>query len=56
MRPARHGFTSCVNSPNGIHPDQHAIVVNPSNLTQIFEGSDGGVIRTSGAFADISSQ
>jgi hypothetical protein len=46
----------CVNAPNGIHPDQHAIVVNPSNPTQIFEGSDGGVIRTSGAFADISSQ
>ena len=46
----------CLHAPNGIHPDQHAIVVNPSNPTQIFEGSDGGVIRTSGAFADISSQ
>jgi hypothetical protein len=42
----------CVFSPNGIHPDQHAIAVNPSNPTQIFEGSDGGVIRTSGQFAD----
>jgi hypothetical protein len=46
----------CVYSPNGIHPDQHAIAVNPSNPTQIFEGSDGGVIRTSGAFADTSAQ
>jgi hypothetical protein len=46
----------CVNAPNGIHPDQHAIVINPNNPTQIFEGSDGGMIRTSGAFADISSQ
>jgi hypothetical protein len=46
----------CVNAPNGIHPDQHVIAVNPSNPTQIFEGSDGGVIRTSGAFADVSSQ
>jgi len=46
----------CVNAPNGIHPDQHAIAINPGNPTQIFEGSDGGVIRTSGAFADVSSQ
>jgi hypothetical protein len=46
----------CVNAPNGIHPDQHAIAINPGNPTQIFEGSDGGLIRTSGSFADISSQ
>jgi len=46
----------CLNAPNGIHPDQHAIAINPDNPTQIFEGSDGGVIRTSGAFADVSSQ
>jgi hypothetical protein len=46
----------CVNAPNGIHPDQHVIAINPSNPTQIFEGSDGGMIRTSGDFADISSQ
>jgi hypothetical protein len=46
----------CVNAPNGIHPDQHVIAVNPSNPTQIFEGSDGGMIKTSGAFADVSSQ
>jgi len=46
----------CLRAPNGIHPDQHEIVVNPGNPTQIFEASDGGMIRTSGAFADISSQ
>jgi hypothetical protein len=46
----------CVNAPNGIHPDQHAIAINPSNPTQIFEGSDGGMIRTSGNFANVSSQ
>ncbi|HEX7137122.1 MAG TPA: hypothetical protein VF219_04720, partial [Vicinamibacterales bacterium] len=46
----------CLNAPNGIHPDQHAIAINPANPTQIFEGSDGGVIRTSGEFADVSSQ
>src|SRR5947207_7365600 len=51
-----YGFTSCVNAPNGIHPDQHAIAINPNNATQIFEGSDGGMIRTSGDFADVSSQ
>jgi hypothetical protein len=37
---------------NGIHPDQHALVVNSSNPLQFFEGSDGGVIRTSGALQD----
>ena len=42
----------CLHAPNGIHPDQHAIMVNPGNPTQIFEGSDGGVIRTSGTFVD----
>jgi hypothetical protein len=46
----------CENAPNGIHPDEHVIAVNPANPTQIFEGSDGGMIRTSGAFADVSSQ
>ena len=46
----------CTHAPNGIHPDQHAIVINPGNPTQIFEGSDGGVIRTNGSFSDISSQ
>ena len=46
----------CVRAPNGIHPDQHEIIVNPGNPTQIIESNDGGVIRTSGSFADISSQ
>src|SRR5207249_597469 len=51
--PVSPGFT-CLWAPNNIHPDQHTIVVNPSNPTQIFEGSDGGVIRTDGAFGDLS--
>ena len=46
----------CEFAPNGIHPDQHAIVINPGNPTQIFEGSDGGVIVTSGQFANTSSR
>jgi hypothetical protein len=36
------------------HPDQHAIVTNPNNPFQYFEGSDGGVIRSDGRFSDIS--
>jgi len=43
-------------APNGIHPDQHALVVSPTNPALFFEGSDGGLMRSSGSFADISSQ
>jgi len=43
-------------APNGIHPDQHALVVSPTNPALFFEGSDGGLVRSSGSFADISSQ
>jgi hypothetical protein len=46
----------CLWAPNGIHPDQHEIAINPSNPTQIFEASDGGLIRTSGTFSDISAR
>jgi len=43
-------------APNGTHPDQHALAVNPNNPLQFWEGSDGGIIRTSGTLTDISSQ
>jgi len=43
-------------TPNGMHPDSHAIAVLPSNPNVVFFGSDGGLVRTSGSFADISSQ
>jgi hypothetical protein len=49
-------FSTCVHSHNAIHPDQHVIVVNPNNPTQIFEGSDGGVIRTDGGFVNDSAE
>ncbi len=39
-----------------MHPDQHALVVSPNNPGLFFEGSDGGLVRSSGSFADISSQ
>jgi hypothetical protein len=42
-------------SPNGMHPDSHAMVEIPGTDSAIF-GSDGGLVRSSGAYADISSQ
>jgi hypothetical protein len=40
--------------PNGLHPDQHALVTNPANPFQFFEVNDGGVMRSSGEFGDVS--
>ncbi len=42
-------------APNGMHPDSHAIVEIPGTDAAIF-GSDGGLVRSSGVFSDISSQ
>jgi hypothetical protein len=42
-------------APNGQHPDSHAMVEIPGTDSAIF-GTDGGLMRSSGAFADISSQ
>jgi hypothetical protein len=42
-------------APNGMHPDSHAIVEAPGTDAAIF-GSDGGLVRSSGVFTDISSQ
>jgi hypothetical protein len=53
---APYGFGACTHAQNGMHPDQHEVIVNPGNPTQIFQASDGGIVRTSGSFADISSQ
>ena len=39
-----------------MHPDQHALAFVPGNPSQFFVGSDGGVIRTSGQWADASAQ
>jgi hypothetical protein len=40
--------------PNGLHPDQHDIAVNPRNPFQFFESNDGGVMRSSGSFVNRS--
>jgi hypothetical protein len=42
-------------APNGMHPDSHAMVEIPGTNAAIF-GGDGGLVRTSGDFTDISSQ
>jgi hypothetical protein len=42
-------------APNGMHPDSHAMVEVPGTDSAIF-GSDGGLMRSSGEFSDISSQ
>lgn len=49
-----HPLSTCIWAPHSIHPDQHEVVVNPNNPSQIFEASDGGVIRTSGMYANLS--
>jgi hypothetical protein len=41
--------------PNGLHPDQHAIVTNPNNPFEFIEANDGGVMRSNGTFSDVSS-
>ncbi|HEV2033943.1 MAG TPA: sialidase family protein, partial [Candidatus Dormibacteraeota bacterium] len=41
--------------PNALHPDQHFIVTNPANPFQFIEANDGGVMRSSGQFANVSS-
>jgi hypothetical protein len=40
--------------PNGLHPDHHALVTQPGNPYVFFDAGDGGIVRSSGQFADIS--
>ena len=42
-------------APNGMHPDSHAVVEVPGSNIAFF-GSDGGIVRSSAGFRDISSQ
>lgn len=42
------------NQAEAMHPDHHELVTNPNNPLQFWNGSDGGVIRTDGGFADVS--
>ncbi len=44
-------------SPNGLHPDHHALVFVPgTNGETFFSGSDGGIVRGSGPFVDDSAK
>jgi Arc-like DNA binding domain len=40
--------------PVALHPDHHAIVVNPTNYKQFITVGDGGVARSNGTFVDDS--
>lgn len=42
------------NQAEGMHPDHHELVVNPNDPFEFFNGSDGGVVRGGGGFADVS--
>jgi len=41
-------------APNGMHPDHHVLVTNPNDPYTFFDGSDGGLMRSSGDFKDVS--
>jgi hypothetical protein len=38
--------------PGALHPDHHALVVNPRNYQQFFDFGDGGVVRSNGVFVN----
>jgi hypothetical protein len=40
--------------PGALHPDHHALIVNPRNWRQFFDVGDGGIVRSNGRFADDS--
>jgi len=40
--------------PFELHPDHHALTVNPRNYRQFFDVGDGGIVRSSGTFVDDS--
>lgn len=46
--------TTSANGATGMHPDQHALITDPANPLLFFEGSDGGVISSSGQVTDDS--
>src|SRR5258708_15030849 len=55
LPPGQCCATGNTTAANGQHPDSHAMVEIPGTDSAIF-GGDGGLTRSSGAFADISSQ
>jgi hypothetical protein len=55
LPPGQCCATGNTTAANGQHPDSHAIAEVPGTDSAIF-GTDGGLMRSSGVFADISSQ
>ncbi len=47
---------SSTTKPQGLHPDQHALITVPGNPLQFFEGSDGGLMLSDGTLQNISSR
>jgi Divergent InlB B-repeat domain len=45
-----------LNPPNGLHPDQRALVFDPADPDIFWVGSDGGVVRVGPSYVDASSQ
>jgi hypothetical protein len=43
-------------SPNGMHPDAHALVTIPGIPTFFFAGNDGGIWRSDSGYSNISGQ
>ena len=41
-------------APNGMHPDHHVLITKPDDPYTFFDGSDGGLVRSSGDFKDVS--
>ena len=40
--------------PVELHPDHHALTVNPTNWKQFFDVGDGGIVRSNGTFVNDS--
>ena len=40
--------------PVELHPDHHALTVNPENWRQFFDVGDGGIVRSNGSFVNDS--
>jgi hypothetical protein len=43
-------------APNGLHPDHHALVTVPGNPLLFINGSDGGLVRSSGSVSNVAYQ
>ena len=42
--------------PNGLHPDQHALITKPGKPFRFIEVNDGGISGSNGSFTDASAQ